>query len=1082
MTAVFYEQEKLWGNAPEPYQVQLRADILSILPPDARSILDVGCGDGFVTNALPGELRVVGLDISAEALRHVRRPAMLGSAVGLPFADGSFELVMATDVIEHIPSGAYERCLAEMARVSSRYVLLAVPHGEQLEANLARCADCGRVYHINLHQRSFDEAAMRGLALPGLRLVELRFSGADTRPPWDALAEPGHGFGQYHVWRGGQCPDCGSGAQHSMAQGLMQRVLDSCRGSLWAQRLREGPAWNNRSELLALYERRDSDAGHLAELGDPKPETRDPIQCSPLDIRFSNALQARSAGFVGGSRWSGFIYSEGAAITEAGISRQAKSGDYAVVQIRIPAAPRPGDRIIVRASGAGEGDFLSLVAIDGISERRWELSAGAVNAARQAVESPVDPEWRPGRCGLAMEAILRGGVVLHELEYVSDAAPRSAFVHMEAGHQVLALPRGDDYARSWGFLAEAQGLCPAPDCPVVEDRPAEMAEQDLLRLVTSRVDEAAALLVREQAEARGRLEAKERERDTAEKACARAQCGLIELEGRLTRLNDLLEAKESQRAAAEEAYAKAEAANAKAAYAEAQCRLAELAAMKQQLLAIEAERAKTDEHRQRLESSLAQTEANRETAETAYARQCEELARMQEELRQRSGIKGAMRELLRSAKRRLVGPRLERLREVYPRPWRPLTEAPAASSRTPKVLVLSHMFPHPDQPSLGPFVLEQVRALREHAGVDARVLSGRPFWMAGMRRSPVLFLRQNFQYWDFHRSCQWLELEGVPVMYLPYRVMLGFWFHGWSYSDALCHDIRAVYRQFPFELVHAHTGYMDGSAGAAIARQFKVPLVITEHTGPFSNLMADRRVRRRTLRSLEHARRVIAVSNAQKADVAPHLSPQARERMLVVHNGVDLREFHPPERWTPSRKSPRLLFVGGLDEVKNVSLLLRAFAQVLKEVPEASLTVIGTGSQSSELEKEAGQLQLGQHVHFAGRVDRAGVAEAMRDRCDLLVLCSRSETFGCVLIEAMACGKPVVSTRCGGPEDIVTEAMLGCLCCNHDVDDLARAILEAVARIDAFVPQRIRGHVEQRFGYPAIARRIAEVYQEVLCP
>jgi glycosyltransferase involved in cell wall biosynthesis/SAM-dependent methyltransferase len=1120
MTAVFYEQEKLWGNAPEPYQPQLRADILSILPPDAHSILDVGCGDGFVTDALPGELRVVGLDISVEALRHVHRPAVLGSAVDLPFADGAFELVMATDVIEHIPAGDYERCLAELARVSSRYVLLAVPHGEQLEANLARCGGCGCIYHVNRHQRSFHEATMRDLPVPGLRLLELRFSGSDTRPPWDPLVELAHRLGQYHVWQGGQCPDCGSAAQTSVGQSLLAKALDSCRATLWAQRVQQGPAWNNRSELLALYENRVPGSGfRVPEMQprNPEPGTRNPsLLCesrgSPLDIDFSNALQAASAGFVGGSGWARFVCPEGAAISEAGVGRRAEGPAGVAVQIRIPVWPRPGDRIVLRASGAGADDGLSLVGIDGVSEIRREVLNRTVTAAGEALEAMVD--WLPGPCGLALEAQLRGGVALQQLQYISASAGSARFIQLREGHNVLSLPGREGYVASWGFLAEATGLYPAPECPAVEERPAEIAENDLLRLLAERMDQAVLSLARQQASLVGQLEAKERQRDAAEQAYAQAQGGQKDLAGLLSQLNELLEAKERQRAEAESAYARAEAAHAQveaaygrmeamharveSAYGEAQARLAEVVREKESLAKTlesrEAARAKIEQaladakaRCELLETSLAQTEASRHAAEIAYAQQgrehqstLQDLERTREELQRRSGIKGAVWELLRSGKRRLVGPRLERLREVYPRPWRPLAKAPDLGPGAPRVLVLSHLFPHPDQPCFGPFVLEQVRALRRYAGVDARVLSGRPFWMQSIRRNPVLFLRQNHQYWDFHRSCQWQELEEVPVMYLPYRVMLGFWFHGWSYTRAMCRNIDAIHRQFPFELVHAHTGYTDGSAGAAIARRFNVPLIVTEHTGPFSGLMADWRVRRQTLRSLEQARRIIAVSSAQKADVARHVSAAAQERILVIHNGVALRDFHPPAQWRPSSRAPRLLFVGGLDEVKNVSLLLTAFAQVLKAAAEATLTIIGTGSQSALLSEQAACLQIDRQVTFAGRLDRADVARAMREECDILVLSSTSETFGCVLVEAMASGKPVVATRCGGPEDIVTEPMLGCLCRNGDAEDLARALLDVIGRLDTFPSDRIRQHAEQRFGYPAIAGRIAEVYKEVL--
>src|SRR5438309_6000888 len=94
----FYERPELWGRTPEPYQVPARADLLDLVPPYVSSVLDVGCGDGFITNALPEHLDVIGVDTSHEALRHVTRPTQVASAAELPFADESFDVVLASDV------------------------------------------------------------------------------------------------------------------------------------------------------------------------------------------------------------------------------------------------------------------------------------------------------------------------------------------------------------------------------------------------------------------------------------------------------------------------------------------------------------------------------------------------------------------------------------------------------------------------------------------------------------------------------------------------------------------------------------------------------------------------------------------------------------------------------------------------------------------------------------------------------------------------------------------------------------------------------------------------------------------------
>jgi len=97
--------------------------MLDVIPKDVRSVLDVGCGDGRLTNRLTERtaglpLRVVGVDQSAEALQYVRTERRLANADALPFSDDEFDVVMATELIEHLPRRAYRRTLRELKRVS----------------------------------------------------------------------------------------------------------------------------------------------------------------------------------------------------------------------------------------------------------------------------------------------------------------------------------------------------------------------------------------------------------------------------------------------------------------------------------------------------------------------------------------------------------------------------------------------------------------------------------------------------------------------------------------------------------------------------------------------------------------------------------------------------------------------------------------------------------------------------------------------------------------------------------------------------------------------------------------------------
>ena len=328
-----------------------------------------------------------------------------------------------------------------------------------------------------------------------------------------------------------------------------------------------------------------------------------------------------------------------------------------------------------------------------------------------------------------------------------------------------------------------------------------------------------------------------------------------------------------------------------------------------------------------------------------------------------------------------------------------------------------------------------------------------------------------------------MEYGGVPVKFVPYRILASWWSHGWTYRASLLRGIREIQKGFPFQVIHAHTAYLDGTVGLEIAREFDVPLIITEHTSPFSSLLSSRITRSLVTRSLRGASRVIAVSSSLHRDISPVMEPGDTGKMLVLPNGTDLQAFHLPRKWDPDPDHPRLVFVGGFVERKNLPLLLEAFCRVAEQIPGATLRLIG-GAPSLEVERhltdDIARLGLQDKVSVQGQTAREEVARILREECDVFVLPSQAETFGCVLTEAMACGKPVVATRSGGPEDIITAGFLGRLCENQSAPALTEALLEVIRDLRQYDPRRIHSHVVQHFDYQTVAARLAGLYREVL--
>lgn len=143
-------------------------ETVTLIPVDAHSILDVGCGNGFLVNELTGRysgrfVRITALDSSGEALKHVKCEKVKGSAAELPFEDGSYDLVTALEVLEHLQEEDFKRALWEIQRVSRKYIIVSVPNNQDLLLLLVMCPKCSCCYNPSYHVRSFSKRTLVSL-------------------------------------------------------------------------------------------------------------------------------------------------------------------------------------------------------------------------------------------------------------------------------------------------------------------------------------------------------------------------------------------------------------------------------------------------------------------------------------------------------------------------------------------------------------------------------------------------------------------------------------------------------------------------------------------------------------------------------------------------------------------------------------------------------------------------------------------------------------------------------------------------------------------------------------------------------
>jgi glycosyltransferase involved in cell wall biosynthesis len=272
-------------------------------------------------------------------------------------------------------------------------------------------------------------------------------------------------------------------------------------------------------------------------------------------------------------------------------------------------------------------------------------------------------------------------------------------------------------------------------------------------------------------------------------------------------------------------------------------------------------------------------------------------------------------------------------------------------------------------------------------------------------------------------------------------------------------------------------------AAVLLRHLLKKPLVTTLHLGSLrqlggpSLLLAssyERTLGRAIVRSSD---RLIAVSNAV-AGHAVHLGARP-EAVRVIANGVDVQQFRPGAG--RENGAFRVACVGRLIFNKGPQYLVEAASEVLRARPEAEFLFVGDGPLRPHLEERARQLGVSHRLTFLGtRPDVAAILQT----CDILVRPSLLEGMPLTVLEAMACGLPVVATPVSGTAELVRHGKNGLLVPPADPASLARAILRLMEDKPMREAQgrKARRLVERGYSWDAVADKTLAVYRELLPP
>jgi len=380
-------------------------------------------------------------------------------------------------------------------------------------------------------------------------------------------------------------------------------------------------------------------------------------------------------------------------------------------------------------------------------------------------------------------------------------------------------------------------------------------------------------------------------------------------------------------------------------------------------------------------------------------------------------------------------------------------------------ITLTSLFPSRAFPARGTFVRERLRAVLAASGGEASVVAPVPWFP----------FRSGFGEWSRAAHVDRVEEEGGVVVHHPRYLLLP------RVSEAI-HPLLYAWGSWPTlrrlrgeaQLLDAHYLYPDGVAASRLARRLGLPFVLTAR-GTDVNVLARRRIPRAWIRdALRRAAAVVTVSESLRRTLSEETG-HPLERIEVVPNGVDGDRFRPGDRaGARSRlglpvEGTILLGVGRLAGGKRFDVAVRALSLIRRDPPPL-LLLVGDGPDRARIEGISRAEGLAGRVRFAGErlpEEMPGHYQA----ADLLVHPSDREGHPNVVLEAVACGLPVVASRVGGiPETMGEEGLVE----RNDPDAFAAAIEKALSSPPSRESLLRRASA---FSWSAVGARVAEIFE-----
>lgn len=382
------------------------------------------------------------------------------------------------------------------------------------------------------------------------------------------------------------------------------------------------------------------------------------------------------------------------------------------------------------------------------------------------------------------------------------------------------------------------------------------------------------------------------------------------------------------------------------------------------------------------------------------------------------------------------------------------------------VLWLASWYPDEYDPKNGDFIQRHAKAVSQLMHIDVMhvVQAGRSF------NSLNKVVRNNDE--NLHEE----------IHYFTYKKSNSDWLNKILYNKAYWRYYKNIVNEYiekkgKPDLIHVHVPFKAGIIALAFARKYNIPFIVSEHSSLYLKEARDNFYTRDfyfRYYTEQTFKKAALVTNVSKAIGEVLKQMFNLKDVRIIPNVVDTKYFY----FKPKEKKEifRWMHVSTMYPLKNVDSIIQTFSNISKHRNDWELILVGP--IYNEYVQLVEQLNLQSKIKFVGEINYEGVAQQMQ-QADALVMFSKHENFPCVIIEALCCGLPVVSSNVGGVSEAVSNSN-GILVEANNTNELQNAIISIMNDINNYNSEQIAKEASSKYNYQTVAGQFVSLYKEVL--